>query len=84
MSAQKTQMEPFAVYEGTTPWRTEAHTHRQAAIRYAERHYGALDGLKDELVLVVVRVGDGARMVCLLKSKVLVQWAAAQVEEAPK
>lgn len=79
-------MERFAVYEGsvylegTRRWEVEAHTHRQAAIKYAERYYATPEELKDELVLVVIRERDGLRCAALLKSKILVQWTAPRVE----
>ncbi len=74
-------MEAFVVHDGAGSWHTEAHTHRQAALKYADKNYGDPDTLKDELVLIVIRVRDGRRCACLLKSKLLVQWTAPQVEE---
>jgi hypothetical protein len=71
----------FSVHEGIYAWKVQAHTHRQAALKYAERHYASLEDLKDELVLVVIRERDGLRHAALLRSKVLVQWTAPQVEE---
>jgi len=79
-------MEWFTVYEGsvylegTRRWAVEAHTHRQAAIKYAEHHYATPEDLKDELALVVIRERDGLRCAALLKSKILVQWTAPRVE----
>lgn len=74
-------MEWYGVYDGVSCCRIEAHTPRQAAIKYAEKRHGTLDTMRDELVLVVIRERDGLRCSALLQPKVLVQWTAPRVEE---
>lgn len=75
------QDERFVVHDGKAAWPTEARTHRQAALKYAEKNFSDPEALRDELVLVVIRERDGRRCAALLKSKIVVQWTAPQVEE---